>query len=334
MPTTKKLQKAVDDSIQERIDDGFRSHLGASIIGRECARQIWYEFMWAKRADHSPRIQRLFDRGNREEDVFVEHLRSIGAKVWTHNPKTGEQFRIKDINSFFQGSLDGVAQGLPELPDEYVLTEFKTHNDKSFKELLKKGVEKSKFEHYIQGMIYAAKKGFKWVLYCAVNKNDDELYFEYYRVKKQLVKKYIDRAEYIIYADEPPPRMARTKTHFKCKFCRHREICWNKEIPAINCRTCGWSEIRDDHRWHCGNPEADTEELDVKKGCPQHMFDPGMLTQFKPEFVATKEFELLDEKGKPSHLAQGYLRLDNDGKKIKHSPKHVTSEQLFKRFNK
>src|SRR6266853_4197332 len=27
--------------------DGFRSHLGASIIGNDCYRQIWYMFRWA-----------------------------------------------------------------------------------------------------------------------------------------------------------------------------------------------------------------------------------------------------------------------------------------------
>ncbi len=333
MPKTTKLKAAIETGIAQRIEHGFRKHLGASIVGRECGRSIWYEHRWAKAANHAPRIQQLFERGHREEEVFIENLRNAGLTVWPHHPRTGEQFKVVDIDGHFSGSLDCVSKGAPELPDETMVDEFKTHNDKSFKQLLKHGVEKAHPSHYIQGTLYSYKKGFKWFLYCAVNKDNDETYYEYVRVKKSVATKYLKRAKYIVYADEPPPRIARTKTHFKCKMCRFHQICWGTEIPAINCRTCGWSEPRTDGNWHCGNPESVTEDLDVYKGCSQHMFDPGMLAKFKPEFVATKKYDLLDTDGKPLNLAKGYLQLELDGKKFKHSPEHKTSAQLFRKFN-
>lgn len=329
----KKLQAAVDAAIEERIDDGFRTHLGASIIGRECTRSIWYDWRWAKRADHSARVQRIFDRGTREEESFAQLLRDAGISIITHN-KAGEQYKVSVLNGHFEGSLDGVCSDIPDKPEVWAVTEFKTYNDSNFKALKKEGVEKAFYTHYVQGTVYAVEKNLDWVLYCAVNKDTDELYFELYRAKKAVHKKHVKRAEYIIFTEDPPPRMATTKTFFKCKMCRYHGICWEKEIPTINCRTCGWSEPTKDGQWQCVNPSSVTEGLNVKEGCPQHMFSVGMLAKFTPELVTTKELELLNKKGDPVTFCEGHALLHIEGKKIKHSPEHITSEKLFKRFNK
>ena len=62
-------------------DDGFRDHLGASIIGKDCERALWYDFRWAARRGFSGRMLRLFDTGKREEDRLVRDLRRTGATV-------------------------------------------------------------------------------------------------------------------------------------------------------------------------------------------------------------------------------------------------------------
>lgn len=59
----------------------FRAHLGGSMIGRQCDREIFYGFRWAKRPAHAGRLLRLFARGHREEFNFVRYLRSIGCEV-------------------------------------------------------------------------------------------------------------------------------------------------------------------------------------------------------------------------------------------------------------
>ena len=63
-------------------DDGFRDHLGASIIGKDCERALWYDFRWVTRSTFSGRMLRLFDTGKREEDRLVRDLRRrVGAAV-------------------------------------------------------------------------------------------------------------------------------------------------------------------------------------------------------------------------------------------------------------
>ncbi|MEO5365362.1 MAG: oxidoreductase, partial [Magnetococcus sp. WYHC-3] len=38
---------------------GFRPHLGASLIGKECDRSLWLDFRWAARARFGGRMLRL-----------------------------------------------------------------------------------------------------------------------------------------------------------------------------------------------------------------------------------------------------------------------------------
>ena len=53
-------------SYEEAQGDGFREHLGASLIGKSCERALWYDFHWATRSRHEGRILRLFETGQRE----------------------------------------------------------------------------------------------------------------------------------------------------------------------------------------------------------------------------------------------------------------------------
>lgn len=62
-------------------NDPFRAHLGGSMIGRSCDREIWYGFRWAKKPDFDGRMLRLFGRGHKEEFIFVADLRRAGFEV-------------------------------------------------------------------------------------------------------------------------------------------------------------------------------------------------------------------------------------------------------------
>lgn len=52
-------------------NDGHRGHMGASLIGKECARSIWYDFFWATKSAFGGRMVRLFNRGHLEEGRFI-----------------------------------------------------------------------------------------------------------------------------------------------------------------------------------------------------------------------------------------------------------------------
>ena len=115
--------------------DGFRDHLGASLIGKPCERALWYDFRWITPATFPGRILRLFETGQLEEARLVRNLRATGATVLDVDPETGRQFRVEAVGGHFGGSLDAVAIGLIEAPKTWHVVEFKTHSARSFHEL-------------------------------------------------------------------------------------------------------------------------------------------------------------------------------------------------------
>ena len=233
-------------------DDPFRSHLGASVIGSKCDRAIWYGFRWVTKPRFDGRILRLFNRGHLEEGRFIAMLLAINVKFFQQDAN-GKQFTVSDAGGHFGGSLDGVAVGIPDLEvTTPCLTEFKTHNDKSFQKLKREGVQASKFEHYVQMLVYMKKKQLKVGLYLAVNKNDDEIYGELVYLDEIIADRFIERGKKIVFTEIPPKKLNESPGWFDCKFCNHRNVCHLNDEVELNCRTCNKSEVLKDGTWCCG----------------------------------------------------------------------------------
>lgn len=237
-------------------DEPFRTHLGASVIGGECGRAIWYGFHWATKPEFGGRILRLFNRGHLEEGRFIAALLTIGVQIFQQD-EHGKQFRISDVGGHFGGSGDGVAVGIPDLPQGTpCLLEFKTHNDKSFKKLATDGVRAAKFEHYVQMNVYMRKMGLPVALYGAVNKNDDDFYMEIVTLDTATADQFIDRARTVIMMRTAPAKVNNSPGWFACSWCDHKPVCHLGAAPARNCRTCTHAEAREDGQWHCTHAVA------------------------------------------------------------------------------
>ena len=232
-------------------EDGFRSHMGASIIGKECGREIWYGFRWTRKPKFPARIVRLFNRGHLEEARFIALLLMIGCQVYQQD-ENGKQFRISHAGGHFGGSGDGIATGIPDVEvDQPVQCEFKTHGDKSFKELKEKGLRDAKFEHFVQMNCYMYKMGIPIGFYLAVNKNDDDLYGEIIYLNQEIALEFLARGEQLVFTNKPPARISNTPGFFKCRFCDLKATCHLKEPFEMNCRTCAHSTPFQDGTWKC-----------------------------------------------------------------------------------
>ncbi|MNJ07250.1 hypothetical protein D3C81_700850 [compost metagenome] len=246
------FQSKVQAISKEKVQPPFRPHLGMSIIGDECARKLWYEFRWTTQKIFPPNIIRLFDRGHREEERFVGYLESVGIKVQAFHPETGKQFSYPHADGHMGGSLDGFGFGFKEYPNEWVVLEFKTHKDKSFQDMMKKGVKKSKPVHWSQMQMYMGKSGMTKAYYMAVNKNDDELYTEWVMFDKEFYEERLALGEDVVYG-AIPERIALSSSDHRCRFCDHRPVCWHRSgaEPAHNCRTCKYSVPNRQGTWTC-----------------------------------------------------------------------------------
>lgn len=259
-------------------EDGKRAHLGASGLGQECMRAVWFQFHWADKEMFEGRMLRLFQRGHKQEEIFAELLRGVGATVWTEDPRTGTQFRISEFGGHFGGSADGVAINLPDLPAPYlpgmpVLLEFKTHNDKSFKSLEKNGVQGSKPVHFKQAQLYMHKLELGLCLYMAVNKNDDALYLELFPYDAQVATQLLNRANTIIFGEGLPPRISESPSWFACKFCTFADVCFRRKEPDRNCRTCLYSKAEPDGSWRCELARPEIKDA-PKVGCDKYEVSP------------------------------------------------------------
>jgi hypothetical protein len=268
-PTIDSIYKAYEAN----AEDGLRPHLGASLIGNECERALFFTFRWATVTRHEGRLLRLFQTGHLAEPRFVADLRSIGCDVREVNPNTGLQYKVSAVMGHFGGSMDAVAKGVPEAPKTWHLVEMKTHSSKSFAELKKKGVKESKPLHYFQMQTYMHLGGLTRALYLSVDKNTDELYAERVRLDTDEGERMIQKAERVIRAEVAPPRIAVTEDFYKCRFCDHSNVCWGKAAPPRHCRSCIFAAPVVGG-WHCSRHERDLSVEEQKAGCSEHRYLP------------------------------------------------------------
>jgi len=248
MQLAQELLDRINQSIEDNQPVSFRNHLGASLIGDECLRKLWYTFHWAKRVKHDGRLLRLFSRGHEEEPRLVKWLKGTGMSIWEVN-EHGNQFKCVGYKGHFGGSLDGVGMFEGEPP---FLLEFKTSGDKPYAKLVKEGVAKAKPVHFAQMQIYMGAYSLTRALYVAVNKNNDDLHLEWVDFDQAECDRLNQRAQWVIDANEAPERIAGASTgNFICRFCDFKNICFAFEAPDRNCRTCAHSTPVANGEWSC-----------------------------------------------------------------------------------
>lgn len=258
----------------------YSRRLGASRIGKPCAREIWYEFRWAKKSKFEGRMLRLFARGNIEESCVAADLKRIGVDFKAVDEETDQQYEFSELGDHMVCKLDGAALGFVESPKSWHVVEIKTVNQKAFESLQKEGVQKSKPEHYAQCMTGMGMSGMERAAYIAVNKNTDEIHFERIRFNKQEWLRILQRAKEIIFGREPPERIGTGPAWYQCGFCQFKSICHDLgDIADTNCRTCKFSVAHDEDSggWFCEKHIKDLDMAQQEKGCPDHRHRTGML---------------------------------------------------------
>lgn len=251
-----------------------RPHMGCSLLGHKCERWLWLNFRWAVVEKFDGRLLRLFRRGHNEEATIIADLRSIGVDI------RSSQRRV-DFGGHVSGSLDGVIEkGVPDAPKARHVAEFKTHSRKSFEDLLKHGVEKSKPMHYTQMQVYMHGTGIMRSLYVAICKDDDRLYTERVNYDKAVAEAAIERGKRIALSDRMPEPMPNgSRDWFECKFCPAHAFCWKEEpTKEVSCRTCAHATPLANSTWRCERHGADGIPVEFqRKACDDHVIHPDLV---------------------------------------------------------
>ncbi len=270
---TDELYSMLDDYSREQSPAKHREHLGASVIGEKCSRKLWYAFRWVKLEQHEPRMRRLFKRGHYEEEKFRALLSWMGFLVRSIDHLTKCQYHFSTVDGHYGGSGDSVAL-LPwfqNAEDLRILVEYKTHNTKSFTKLKADGLRKAKEQHFIQMSCYGRAFKIRYGLYLAINKDNDDIHFEFVELDWNLALLMEKKATDIITSQTPPPRISDNPAWFDCKYCQFQDICHHGECVEVNCRSCRNAQPIENGQWRCNLWNAvipDTAA--IMKGCPQH----------------------------------------------------------------
>jgi hypothetical protein len=270
------LEQLIADDVEtfcaNYYESGHRNHLGASELGKECWREIWYDFHWVKKEQFSGRMLRLFNVGHSAEPRFITYLRSIGFEVKEFS-EDGKQFRISGAKGHYGGSLDGMCKAPSRyqlIEDIVLLNEYKTNNTGAgYTAVADKGVAKAKPKHFAQMSQYGFKYGLKYGLYMIENKNDSDITFKIVKLDWNLGAQMERKAEEIIFAKEPPNRISDNPAFFNCKYCDKAGICHGNEVPEKNCRSCRHSSPVDNAEWLCSIAQQNIPKDVIPLGCPQ-----------------------------------------------------------------
>lgn len=244
------------------IETDLRGYNGLSGIGEKCLRKLQLAHYDLYTTKHSIRVLRLFNEGHRMEPVMIELLaKQLGIRHFD------DQQQVVGFSGHWKGHIDGKGEFTESstfsgLVDGTFLTEFKTHNDKSFKDLLKNGVIKSKPGHYAQMTSYMGYTGLDKALYVAYNKNDSTVYHEWVSFDPEYFRELQRKEAEIVLADALIERVGTNKsTWFECKMCDAKDVCFGKKTPRSSCKNCKWVDVLNDGKWECRNLVTELSEF-------------------------------------------------------------------------
>lgn len=264
----------INNYCEETYNTGFRDHLGASIMGEDCSRKLWYTFRWVKEEFHEGRIQRLFQVGHQAEPRLIQLLRGAGFEVHERDPNTKKQFRITGCNGHYGGSLDGMCKAPTRYglnTDLVFLNEFKTNGTGAgFANVGKNGVMKEKPKHYAQMCGYGKFYQLKYGLYIIENKNDSDLIIEIVPLDWNYGTILENKASDVINSKFPPSRISDNPDYFDCKYCFAVNVCHHGEAVEVNCRSCKMSEPVANAEWFCNRFQKIIPKDFIKEGCGYH----------------------------------------------------------------
>ena len=238
------VKAAVDESLTARhCAQPPRRYVSASGLGRECLRQIQFDYLAVPKDDgreFEPKTLRIFEAGHRAEDVVAAWLRAAGFDLRTHR-RDGGQFGFASLGGRFKGHIDGCLVAGPAPIAYPALWENKALGASSWKEVVKKGVVLAKPLYAAQITLY---QGYLELpnpaLFTALNRDTWELHCELVAYDAALAQRMSDRAVLVVQASEAEellPRAAGDRSSVVCRGgnagsdwhppCPWQDRCWS-----------------------------------------------------------------------------------------------------------
>lgn len=232
---TASVNAAIDAALLARQQRQVpRDYLGGSRIGEPCARKLVYEITHApKDRDFDAEILRIFDAGHQFEALSIRWLRLAGFDLRDRG-QDGGQIGFVAAGGKLRGHADGVIVAGPGVGIGWpALWEHKALGQKSWTDLVKRGLRLSKPIYFAQVQLYMAYLELEVALLTALNRDTLALHHEAVPFDAAEAQRLSDHAVDILRAadaGELPPRIAQAADFYLCRLCPYATRCW--ETPA------------------------------------------------------------------------------------------------------
>lgn len=197
-----------------------RNYIGASLIGSDCLRAIWYEYKDFPATVLPKRVVRIFETGKRLESMLIEMLEMAGFALITPSEENNYLEYCDKEFPFLKGHADAVIKDLD------AILEIKTAKDSSFKKFIKEGVKEWMPRYYAQLQAYMGMSGLHKAYILVLNKDNSEVCDEEVSYDDYFYHRLKERAEMIYNAVVPPPRIGNTPLWYQCRTCKFKEECY------------------------------------------------------------------------------------------------------------
>lgn len=171
----------------------------------------------------------MFDAGHQFEALSITWLRLAGFDLRDRAPDGG-QFGFAVANGRLRGHADGILVAGPHIGLRWpVLWEHKALGQKSWTDLVKRGLRASKPIYFAQVQLYMAYLGLDIALLTALNRDSLALYHEAVPFEAAEAQRLSDHAVDILRAvdaSELPPRIAAVRDAEACRTCPYSIRCW------------------------------------------------------------------------------------------------------------
>jgi len=275
-----------------------RHYLGASEIGHDCNRYLFYSFRNAwKRSIPVSGIKAIQD-GYAQEDITIARLRALPFIELVNTDGTFDkdgkpnQIGFKLLLDHFRGHIDGMIKGIVQAPLTWHVWEHKAVNTKKFDELKKyisdpaigekNALEKWDYTYYCQAQIYM--HSFQLERHYIVVSTPGGLDHIGCRTeyKRSVAEGLIAKAKEIIFDNwSIPAKMSDKREFFKCQWCHMQSVCHDGFFPDVHCKTCRYREPVVNGENKCLLKDVIIEETLLNTGCPAHIYNPVLIPQAK-----------------------------------------------------
>ncbi len=284
-PTLAAVDAAVEQLAAAELP---RPYLGASSIGTECERQLWYRFRWCASEQFTAPTLYRFEDGHRTEDLRAARLRLVpGIELHTVYPGTDRQIPVVFHAGHFRGHLDGAIRGLLQAPKTWHVWEGKCVNEKSQEKLAqlvavdeKGALQAWNAVYFAQAQVYMHGTGMTRHYLTADSPGGRTCVGVRTDYQPKVAAEILAKAGRIIFSGEPRPKLTNDPAFYLCKWCPASELCHGKKLPPVNCRTCAHAtpEPDGDGRWTCAQRRMDLSIEMQRTGCEQHRYIPALVT--------------------------------------------------------